>query len=274
CETPSEVALDAAMRVARAFESEVESLFIENAQLYQLASYSFAREISLSGRQTRSLSEASISQQLKLAAHAVQRRIEALARIAEVPFSHRIVRDEPVPALARACSERGPWNVVALAEPFSPANAQELRHLFEEVTGTTGLVIVGPSARRTTGPVVAVVEDLDHVEPMLRAAERLATITTAVGRAMAEPVTLVVVGEDRSARDWLEGQVRLMIARRDDVRLSLPEETRGVADVIAEEIRRLGAGFVVSQFGGHVVPAGGDLRHLAIALECPLFLMR
>jgi hypothetical protein len=274
CERPSDIAIDAAIRVARAFESEVESLFVENAQLYQLASYSFAREISLSGRQTRRLSEESIERQLKLAALAVQRRVEALARAAEVPLSQRIVRDEPIMALARACAERGPWNVVALAEPFSPASSVELRRLFEAVAGTTGLVLVGPMARRASGPVVAVAEDLGHFEPMLRAAERLAPIAARDGKPGRNPIALVVVAEDASSRDWLESQVRLMLGDREDVRLVIAEASRGVADVIAEEIRRLEAGFVVSQFGGILVPADGDLRHLAVALECPLFLMR
>jgi hypothetical protein len=43
---------------------------------------------------------------------------------------------------------------------------------------------------------------------------------------------------------------------------------------MAETLRRLRGGMVVCQFGGLVVPAEGDLRPLAAALECPLFLVR
>ena len=47
----------------------------------------------------------------------------ALARSADVPLRSRVVRDEPLRALSIACAESGPWNVVALAEPFAPDNA-------------------------------------------------------------------------------------------------------------------------------------------------------
>ena len=46
---PSTVALEAAVRVARAFGSEIESLFVEDEQLFDCAAYGFVREVSLSG---------------------------------------------------------------------------------------------------------------------------------------------------------------------------------------------------------------------------------
>ena len=50
---PSPVAIEAAVRVARAFQSEIESLFVEDAALLDIAAFPFACEISLSGRQRR-----------------------------------------------------------------------------------------------------------------------------------------------------------------------------------------------------------------------------
>ena len=46
---PSTMAVEAALRVARAFGSDLESLFVEDEQLFDCAAYSFAREVSLSG---------------------------------------------------------------------------------------------------------------------------------------------------------------------------------------------------------------------------------
>jgi hypothetical protein len=43
---------------------------------------------------------------------------------------------------------------------------------------------------------------------------------------------------------------------------------------MAETLRRLHGGIVICRFGGLVVPEEGDLRPLASALECPLFLVR
>ncbi|HVH16950.1 MAG TPA: hypothetical protein VNF72_01505, partial [Myxococcota bacterium] len=93
---PSAAALEAAVRVARAFQSEIESLFVEDAQLFDCAAYTFVREVSLTGRQRRVMSPAGMTRDLRHAAQAARRQLEALARRAEVPLRSRVVRDEPL----------------------------------------------------------------------------------------------------------------------------------------------------------------------------------
>jgi hypothetical protein len=264
---PSPIALEAAFRIALAFRSEIESVFVEDRQLLELASFPFAREISLSGRHTRALSPDRLARDLRLTAQAISRRVEELARRAEVPFRRRIVQDEPLEALATACAEHGPWNVVAFAEPIVPANREALRAVLMRVTATTGLLLVGPAAKRTNGPVVAAVEDLGHLEAMLRSAVRLL-------RDEGEEVTVLLIADDEEKGHWMESQARLALADAPAVRLVAGFGARGSSAVVAESLRRLGAGFVLAQYGGLLIPEDGDLGHLATALECPLFLMR
>ena len=159
---PSAIALEAAVRVARAFQSEIESLFVEDEQLFDCAAYGFVREVSLTGRQRRVMSAAGMTRDLRLAAQAARRQLEALARRAEVPMRSRVVRDEPLRALSIACAETGPWNVVALAEPFTGGNCSSLKQLLIEIPGMTGLVMVGPKARRVTGPAIIAVAAVAH----------------------------------------------------------------------------------------------------------------
>ena len=61
----SEVALEAAIKVAQAFDAEVESLFVEEQQLIEMASFPFASEISLAGRSRRALSPATIESEMR-----------------------------------------------------------------------------------------------------------------------------------------------------------------------------------------------------------------
>lgn len=264
---PSDVALEAAVRVAQAFQSEIESLVVEEQQLIELASFPFAREISLSGRQVRALSAADIEHDMRMAAAAFMRRVAELARRAEVPLRARSVRGEPVQALATACADCGPWNVVALAEPFTAARTAALRQLFDAVTGTTGIVLVGPHARRATGPIIAVVEDIERLPGMLRAAERLAS-------AQAATIQLLMIAETDERARLMEAQARLAIGGRSDTRLASLVLARGAPAVAAETLRRLAGGFVIVQFGGLVVPDDDDMRPLATTIECPLFLVR
>jgi len=264
---PNFLAIEAAVRVAQAFQSGIETLFVEDMNLFDLANFSFAREISLTGRKSRSISSEEIEQQFRLAFAALQRRIEAMARAVEVPVHQRVVRDDPIAALASTCAECGPWNVVALAEPFGTLSSESLRHIFEAVRDATGLVLVGPKARRTTGPVIVAVEDLERLPSMIRAGERLAAVTGG-------PLVILPIADDEERLHWMEGEVRLLLGDRRDAQITVPGSAQGAAEVVAEVLRRLQGGFVIGQFGGLVVPWDGDLRALAAALECPLLLVR
>jgi hypothetical protein len=263
----SSLAIEAAICVAQAFQAEIESLFVEDQQLFELASFPFAREISRTGRRSRAISTSDIEREMKLVFAALQRRIEAMARAADVPIRQRVVRDVPVKALAEACAECGPWNVVALAEPFAPSACHSLQQLLATVSDTTGLVVVGPKAQRTTGPVIAAVEDVERLSAMMHAAERLATVARG-------DIIVFLIAEGEEHLHWMEGQVRLLLGERANVRVALAEIAHGASAVVAEALRRQKGGFVISQFGGLVVPSEGDLKPLAAALECPLFLVR
>jgi len=264
---PSPVALEAAIRVAQAFQSGIESLFVEDSQLIDLAGFSFAREISLSGRKSRTICSADMERELRLAFAPIRRQIAALAKAAEVPVRQRVVRDEPVSALAATCSECGPWNVVALAEPFGTLGSSSLRRLLASVVDATGVVIVGPKARRTSGPVIVAVEELDRLPSMLRAAERLSTVTGG-------EVIVLLIADNPERLHLMEGQARLLLGEKSDLRFALVELRPGASAAAAEALRRMRAGFVISQYGGLIVPEDEDLRPLAAALECPLFLVR
>lgn len=284
-EHPNRIALEAALRVAKAFESEVESLFVEDRGLLDCACFPFVREVSLSGRRSQPLSAEAVERQMRWMAAAMGRELSALARLVDVPLRHTVVRDEPMAALARACSERGPWNVVALGHTLGREAGEYVQRMFEAVTDTTGLILAGPAARRTTGPVVVVVEELADLEPMLRAAERLSPpgeverkgaegARRTADRREPRGVTLLLVGDSEDKSAWMEGQARLVLGESADTTVARAVVTQGGEAVLAEVLRRLHGGFVVGRFGGVLAPPGGQMRHLIASLECPLFLMR
>lgn len=264
---PSAIAIEAAVRIAQAFHSEIESLFVEDMQLYDMARFPFAREISLTGAKSRALSSERMEQELRLAARAVHRQVRLLAKAANVPVRARQVRDDPMLALAKACAEDGPWNVVALGDAVMPGHGQRLRELFEGITDTTGLVLVGPRACRAFGPIVTVVESARHLQPLLKVGERL----SALG---ASNHTLLLLAEEAPDLMLLEQQVRLAIGGNAGIAIVTCEGRALAPAAIAEVLRRLGAGFVIGHYGGLLVPAGAEIRELASAMECPLFLMR
>jgi hypothetical protein len=193
--------------------------------------------------------------------------VEKLARQADVPLRSRVVRDEPLRAISVACAETGPWNVVVLAEPLSPGDGGFLKQVMLEIDGATGLGVVGPKAERCSGSAIVAVEDTEGLPSMLMTAERMAALDTGT-------IVLLLLATHEEQLAHMEGQARLLVAGREDVRIELAEIDRGEAAVMAETLRRLRGGFVIGQYGGRLVPDEGDLRPLLAALECPLFLVR
>lgn len=266
---PNEAAFEAAARIAQAFESEIEGLFVEDLQLLDLTGYPFTREIALSGRVSRGLSVAAMEEEFHSAFRAMRRRMEAVAKRYKARSYATRVRDDPLTALARACARAGPWNVIVMGEPLRPRSGRMLSDILETVRDATGLVALGPKSKaRARGPVVVVVEEPDRLLSMMRTAERLAAASS-----QREGIVALLSGDTSDYLDWLEGQARLVLAHGPEPRFVLAPPARGEPAVIAEALRQLKGGFVISRFGGLLVPAD-DLKPLTSALESPLFLVR
>lgn len=269
---PQDTAVDAALRLAQAFDSEIESVFIEDRQLFDLAELPFAREISLSGRRTRTMSGAALAQDMQAHASALQRQILLRAKAADVRAQTRVVRAEPAEALAQLCAENGPWNVVAVGSPVRDDKATGhlgagLAEVFDAVQAATGILVAGARARRTTGPVIAVVEELDRAVPMMRAAERIASATGGDAR-------IWLLEHDRSRLDWIEGQIRLALGTANGLKLEVVDMSEHTPQSVAGMMRRAGAGFIISRFGGMLTRRERDVAPFADLLDGPLFLVR
>lgn len=260
----SHLALQAAVRIARALRSEIELLFVENQELLDLAELPFAREVSRSGR-TRTIDSAAIRRDIEALAQSVYREVEQLARSAEVTFRSRIVRARPAEALARICQECGEEHFVALGEPFGGHSLTKLRRLFEVSEAARGLLIVGPRGHRVSGPVAIVIEEDAAIEGLIATASRLMP-------AIGSSIIAVVLGRPDGTLAKLEEEARRQIARRPNMHVVSAAASTGAEAI--EVLRRLEAGLVISRFYGITTGSDEAFSALAAALECPLLLLR
>jgi hypothetical protein len=282
-------AIDAAVRLAQAYDAEIESLYIEDVELLLLANYSFAAEIPALGTRLglahgggrRPLCVADVERDMRLQFSGLQRLVEQRAVLADVPVRLRVLRDEPVAAVASTCADCGPWNVVVLAEPLASLETADLERLFAGVPDTTGVMVVGQGGAAGQGAVVLAIEQADALPAMLHTAERLVEGTdTGI-------VILLIDGDPDIGPDLgqkLESQVRLALSERPAIThadgtpvnmqiITLPD-THGESAAIAEALRRLRPGFLIARFGGQIVPPSASLRLLGCTLQCPLLLIR
>lgn len=269
---PHDTAVEAAVRLAQAFRAEIDSLFIADDQLFDLADLPFAREVSMSGREMRSFSTAALAREIQANASAQQRLVQTRAAAAAIVAHARHMRADPVGALALACTENGPWNVVTVGSAVRSADGAKLAGagfagLFDAVQATTGIVVTGPKATRTGGPVIAVVEEIERLAPMMRAAER-------IGKTTGGDARLWLLDHDQGRLEWIEGQIRLALGATPAIKLDIVDMSRHTALDVAAMMRRERAGFVITRFGGVLAPTDDDASLFAELLEGPLFLVR
>lgn len=260
----SHAALAAAVHVARAFRSEVEAIFAEHPDIAAAAAHDRLRIVAPHGGE-RSVLKAALTIGLNHFATAGARELAGHARSAGVSFSTKVVRDDPIAALSAACVERGPWNIVAFAEPItSPARAAVLNDALARVWGTTAFIATGRLAQWRPGPILAVVEDIERLTGLVRTAERLAALT-------GEPVLVLPAASDVIGQDWLEGEVALTLAPGAGTTVLPRPAFYGPAAVLSE-IERHRPRLVLARHGGQVIPAEGTHAALA-ALSAPAFIL-
>ena len=180
------------------------------------------------------MSPAGMTRDLRLAAQAARRQLEALARRAEVPLRSRVVRDEPLRALAIACAEIGALERGGAGRAVHRRQRQPLKQLLIEICRRHRAHPGGAEGAPRARPIVVAVEDSERLPALLRAAGRLATVDGA-------DIVLLLIATDEERLARMDGEARLVVDAREDVRIAHAEVARGEAAVIAEALRRLRA---------------------------------
>lgn len=260
----SPVLLQAALLLARGFRSEVEGFYTESRALFDVAALSFTREISLSGAIKGPLDVVTLEPRVARGTAANLRYARSVANAAGIGFSARLSSEDATRLLADACAQRGPWNVVAIGEPVAHRNMGHLRDMFDAIWGTTGIVVASRSAKRTSGPVVVVVEDIERFSPLLRTAETIASVT-------GERIEVVLAGTSAVEVMDLDEQIRLILGE-DSQRLPMTTVAQGGIAAIADAVRD--AGFIIARFDGVAMPSEGEHSLLSENLDGPILLVR
>jgi len=258
-------ALEAAVHIARAFQSEIEGIFIEDPDLFEAAAHGFVREVGHFAGRPRPLSNELVTGDTAHFAVAVQRELSQIAARHRIPFKARSIRHGVVAALARACGERGPWNIIGFGEPIDTAEAADLVvDALSNVYGATGYIVAGRRAIWQPGPILVAAEDMDRFAGQLRVARGLAQIEK-------DQIAVVAIAADDIARDWLDAEVRLASTGNDDVTVMQPVSVEGVADLLPHILASCSPRLVVTRNGGLTAPHQALPRVLA-ALARPVFL--
>ena len=266
---PSRLALEAAVRAARALDKRLSGVFMESRELLSLAALSCAREVSLTGRQGARLTRERLENDLRIATASVHRELRELARLAGIDLDFAIVESEAADAIVGTVE---PGTLLALGEPISASEAARLSHILNETDEVAGVLITGPRTQRSRGPVVVAVEEAERILPLLSYAERLRLDQQA-------GLVLLFVGDTRERIEALRKSAERLLHPALPVTfahalISRAAAGRGSAGILAEAVIRFGSGFAIAHLGRLIRAREQELKTLARTLECPLLLLK
>lgn len=266
---PSRLALEAAVHAARALDKRLSGVFLESRELLSLAALSCVREVTLTGRRSGMLTRERLEHDLQLATASVHRELKDLARLAGIDLDFSIVEADSDEAIS------GPFEagtLIASGEPLSAAEAARLSHILNEVEDVAGVLITGPRAQRSRGPIVVAVEEADRILPLLGYAERL-------GLDHHPGLVLMLVGDTRERIEALRKSAERLLHPALPVSfahalISRAAAGRGSAGVLADAVIRFNSGFAIAHLGRLIRAREQELKTLVRTLECPLLLLK
>ena len=259
---PSPLILKVAEHVARSFRGELHGVFLEHEELLAVAAMPFAREISLNGRRTRTLSPEAVRKEMEAASTAMARKFASLAKSASIPAHFKVIRGATLDALGDAMENTG---ILAIGEPLALPAPDIFPDLLSDLANFTGVVVVGCEACRIDGSILAVIDPAADVANVVDTAEQLAA-------ERGEEVILLITGAEGDASERLETKAR---AALDPVtRYRFERSIVDTPQAFGSLVKDCETGLVVGRIGGPIAEDGMQAVRFACAIECPLLLLR
>jgi len=249
-----------AARLARALESRLEGLFIEDQDLMSLAGLPFTRELSLTGGRPQRLDLERLERDFRAKAAAAERLLDQVARAENVPSSFRTARGKTELEITAAVEE---GDLVAVGRALGAivglgAQGGALRAASRRAAGSVLFIGHRPVARPAS--VEAVIAGTEPCEAALKLAERLA-------QALQAPLEVHVAAttERQDLQDW----VRARLAKPEAAHFHFTDKAERLLAKLCGRPGRL------------VVAAAAALEHeeetierLAGRIACPLLLVQ
>lgn len=258
----SAAAIDASARVAAAYGSEVETVVVGSGDIPFDGPVPVRRIPAARG----SGAAPAAPDALAFSARRQQRETERAAARCGIACRHALVDGDAFDRLAEMCQARGPWNIVGLTQAPSAGLGHIVSTVLANVSGATGVIAAPAAVDTARTSICVVIEDMDRMPSMLRAAERL--------RRGAGEVRVLIAEQTRIAYDELETAVRLLTEGRPGIVFESAAPTFSVEGALDATLRRAAPAFVIARFGGALLPSSRALARTIALTAAPFLLVR
>ena len=259
--------LDAPVRVAAAYGSELETVVFEAPDLSDIGELPI-RFVTMRGKASGNMPNQNrmISKVLNNLTERQRREIDLSAARSGVVVTHATAHGDVIDRLAEMCLERGPWNIIAVSRSSASDLGPVLNSIFANVSGATGVVVSGNGDRAMRADVAVVLEDAERMPSMVRAAERL---VMAGGR-----IHVFVAVETATQFLELDTHMRLLTAGAPHIVHAKSSATFGVSGAFDEALCKMHPSFIIARYGGTLLPDARALSRLLTLSPAPCLLVR
>lgn len=207
--------------LARALEAEIAGVFVEEADLFDLAALPLGSEMGSVSRRLRPIETATLAAETTRSAAAFRREFATLAEALGRSVRLEVLRGRALDSIRRAGRDD---LVVYTGSPLRLEEAALTSALLKAAQRTAGLLLAPPQAEATSGPVIVAARSTATLEFALPALRRLAgdaELRLEVPVAgLADTAVLarrcrarLLVGEAEPARPGQERELRLALRR-------------------------------------------------------------
>lgn len=205
---PDPLAVRAALDLASAYDSAIEGIYVENTELFQAAAHPFVRQVLLSGRIAPNFDAEHLASDIFTLSRSTLRKLEHQIAAAGKHCTTRSLRAHLDTALAVACAENGPWNIVVLGDAITSSDVPQCVDILKRTAGLTAIWTTPAKAENHEGAIVLVIDQDDNLQQMLRVAERLRSVQPSISI----PISILILGYDKGDLEDREGRMRLALA--------------------------------------------------------------
>ena len=264
--TPNVAALQKAMEMARALNSEIEGLYITDDEIEQVCGLVVARTVNASGRNVAHQAAQSLKRDVYLATRSMQRQFDELANRARLKHQFKSVAGRPSHEVLKACADDDAASLLVMSETVALAQIPHIDQLLTQPSSLRGILMIGPGADKRSGPTVIVPQEADTLPDMLDLAEAL-TLKD-------KPLIIFLSGADDRILQEEANQLHGSLKPNERINILTALIPQGQPQAMTAAIMRLGCGLVITEYGGSLVPGKSDILPLASSLPCPLLITR
>jgi len=242
--------------LALALQAEIAALFVEDTDLFNLASLPFSREVLPAGGRSRNLDPMELGRAVAASKAQYRRLVEQTAERMRLACAFESRRGSGLDDLSAYCTPDDLLVIGGWGRPFAPRLLIGPELDLAAIPANAIAFASGAAPRALGAPVLAIGLKGPVRDDLLR-------LTAGLARQFAAPLRVMWLGDEGGAPASLPSDLP------DDVKVQYEQISDPDAEALQRRLRSLAPRLIVVDVGGEVAPGHDEALKLINRIDCP-----